>query len=104
MQLRLADHKFEQAEAFEAIQAEHVCFIEIFTTTPHWAPQDRNDGLRTPQAILAGARGRRLFPDALRQLLREVQFERSIDQHGYMSIQRFYIYAERGLARGRVSI
>ena len=33
-----------------------------------------------------------------------MQFERSIDQHGYISIQRFYIYAERGLARQRVSI
>ena len=54
--------------------------------------------------VLSGARGRRLFPDELRQLLREVQFECSIDQHGYISIQRFYIYAERGLARARVSI
>ena len=104
VQLRLADHKFEQAETFEAIQAEHARFLETFNTTPHWAHQDRSDGLRTPEAVLSGARGRRLFPDELRQLLREVQFERSIDQHGYISIQRFYIYAERGLARGRVSI
>jgi hypothetical protein len=37
-------------------------------------------------------------------VLRELQFERSIDRHGYVSIQRFYIYAERGLARQRVSI
>ena len=32
------------------------------------------------------------------------QFERSADRHGYISIQWFYIYAERGLARKRVSI
>ena len=104
VQLRLADHKFEQAETFEAIQAEHARFIETFNTTPHWAHQDRADGLRTPEAVLAMTRGRRVFPDELRQVLHHLQFERSIDQRGYISIQRFYIYAERGLARQRVSI
>jgi len=33
-----------------------------------------------------------------------VQYERAVDRAGYISIQRFYIYAERGLARQRVSV
>jgi hypothetical protein len=49
-------------------------------------------------------RGRQVVPDELRQILRHLQFERSVDRNGYVSIQRFYIYAERGLARKRVSI
>jgi hypothetical protein len=40
----------------------------------------------------------------LRQVLRHVQLERSVDRRGYISVQRFYIYAERGLARQRVSV
>src|SRR3712207_525652 len=75
------------------------------STQPHTgAHHDRKDGLRTPEAVLAGARGRRMFPDELRQVLRERQFERSVERHGYVSIQRYYIFAERGLARQRVSI
>jgi transposase InsO family protein len=104
VQVRLADHAFEQAQDLAAIQHAHAQFVETFNTIPHWAHQDRVDGMRTPEAVLAGARGRRVFPDELRQLLRELQFDRSVDRHGYVSIQRFYIYAERGLTRQRVSI
>jgi hypothetical protein len=42
--------------------------------------------------------------DELHQVLRRLQFERSVDRHGYVSVQRFYSYAERGLVRKRVSI
>jgi transposase len=104
VQLRLADHKFEQAETLDAIQAEHAKFIETFNTTSHWAHQDREDGLRTPVDVLAWVRGHLVEPDRLRQVLRHVQLERSVDRRGYISVQRFYIYAERGLARQRVSV
>jgi hypothetical protein len=104
VQLRRADYKFEQAETLEAIQAEHATFIEPFNTTAHWAHQEREDGLRTPGDVLAWVGGREVLPDTLRQLLRQVQLERSVDRRGYLSVQRFYIYAERGLARQRVSV
>jgi hypothetical protein len=104
VQLRLADHTFEAAETLDAIQAEHARFIETFNTTAHWAHQEREDGLRTPVDVLAWVRGRVVEPDTLRQLLRHVQLERSVDRRGYISVQHFYIYAERGLARQRVSV
>jgi transposase len=104
VQLRLADHKFEQAETLDALQAEHARFIETFNTTPHWAHQEREDGLQTPVDVLAWVRGRLVEPDTLRQVLRQVQLERLVDRRGYISVQRFYIYAERGLARQRVSV
>ena len=34
----------------------------------------------------------------------KIQFVRIVNQHGVVSVQRFYIYAERGLAHKRVSI
>ena len=40
----------------------------------------------------------------MRQVVRHLHFTRAVNQHGYISIQRFYIYAERGIARQRVSI
>jgi len=104
VQLRLADHKFELTQTLDAIQVEHAKFIETFNTTTHWAHQSREDGLRTPVEVLRWVRGRVVDPETLRSVLRHVQYERAVDRAGYISIQRFYIYAERGLARQRVSV
>lgn len=104
VQLRLADTDFEHAQTLEDAQRAHAAFVETFNTTPHWAHRDREDGLRTPVEVLGWRRGEAVEPPALRRALRHVQVERTVDRIGYVSIQRFYIYAERGLARRRVSI
>ena len=104
VELRLADAKFERATTLEEVQALHAAFIETFNTTPHWAHREREDGLRTPDAVLQWARGREVEPGQLQRALRETQLERTVNRGGYVSIQRFYVYAERGLSRQRVSI
>lgn len=104
VQLRLADALGERATTFAELQQQHAAFVETFNTTAHWAHRDRTDGLRTPADVLAWSRGRTVTPDDLRQAVRHLEFTRAVDQRGYVSIQRFYLYAERGLARQRVSI
>jgi transposase InsO family protein len=101
---RLADAHFEQAEDFTEIQERHAAFIETFNTTPHWAHRERTDGLHTPVEVLGWVRGRALAPDALPRALHQVQVERTVTRTGYVSVQRYNLYAERGLARQRVSI
>jgi putative transposase len=104
IQLRLADAKFEQAQNLEEIQVHHAEFIQTFNTTQHWAHRERGDGLRTPEAVLDWERGRLVEPETLRRLFRTLQFERTVNRHGFVSIQRFYIYAEHGLAKKRVAV
>ena len=104
VQLRLADAAFERAEGFEEIQRQHARFVEAFNTTPHWAHREREDGLRTPVDVLGWVRARETEAAALHQVLRHLQVERVVNQRGYVSVQRFYIYAERGLSRARVSV
>ncbi|MCI0559761.1 MAG: hypothetical protein MN733_14825, partial [Nitrososphaera sp.] len=104
IQLRLADAKFEQATTLEGIQEQHAAFVQIFNTTNHWAHRDREDGAKTPIAVLAWQRGRSLDPDKLQRAFRYLQFPRVINHHGLVSVQRFYIYAHRGLAKQRVSV
>jgi putative transposase len=104
IQLRLADFKFEQAKTFEEIQERHTEFIETFNTTRHYAHQEREDGRRTPAQVLAWVRGRMVEPERLQRLFRYVQFTRTVNRYGFVSIQRFFIYAEQGLSRQRVSI
>ncbi len=49
-------------------------------------------------------RGRWVEGKRLRQLFRRAEFLRTVNRHGFVSVQRFYIYAESGLSRKRVLI
>jgi hypothetical protein len=104
IQLRLADTQFEQATSREEIQSRHATFIQLFNTTTHWAHREREDGRKTPESVLGGEGGRRVSPDALQRVFRHLQFPRTVNRHGCVSVQRFYLYAERGLAKRRVSV
>lgn len=104
MQLRLSEVAFRQATSFEEIQEQHATFVELFNTTPHWAHRDRPDGLRTPMDVLGWVRGRDVDVGVLQRALRHLQVEHVVNLRGYVSVQRIYIYAERGLSRRRVSI
>ncbi len=53
---------------------------------------------------LGWVRGRAVDPERLRRLFGRVQFLRTVKPYGFVSIQRFYIYAEQGLSRQRVSV
>jgi transposase InsO family protein len=102
--LRLADCKFEQAHTLEAIQDHHGAFIEPFNTTRHWAHLDRDAGRLRPVDVLGGGKGRPVDAGELRTLVGRVEFLRTVNRYGFVSVPRFYIYAEDGLARRRVSI
>jgi putative transposase len=104
VQLRLADYHFEQAHTLEDVQHQHAAFIEIFNTTPHWAHRTRADGHRTPVEVLGWLRGRIVEPQRLRELFGRTEWLRTVNHYGFVSVQRFYLYAEQGLARQRVSI
>ena len=104
VQLRLADAQFERVEGFAEIQDRHAAFIETYNTTPHWAHRRRDDGRRTPVEVLTWMRGRETEADLVRRAVRQMVVERVVTPRGYVSVQRFYMYAERGLARRRVSV
>ena len=54
--------------------------------------------------VLGWVRGRAVDPERLRHLFGRVQFLRTVNPYGFVSIQRFYIYAEQGLSRQRVAV
>jgi transposase InsO family protein len=104
VQLRLADVKFEQTQTLPDLQNLHAEFIQTFNTTPHWAHRDRDDQRRTPNDVPGWVRGRAVDLNQLRQLFHQVEFNRAVNRYGFVRVQRFYIYAEHGLSRQRVSI
>jgi transposase InsO family protein len=104
IQLRIADYRFETAQTFAEIQERHAEFIETFNTTPHWGHKERADGRRTPISVLAWLQGRTVDPKQLQHLFRSIHFDRTVNRYGFVSIQCYYLYAEQGLSRKRVSI
>jgi hypothetical protein len=104
VQLRLADFHFEQAQTLADVQNQHAAFIETFHTTPHWAHRQRAESHRTPVEVLGWLRGRGVEPTHLRELFGRTEFLRTVNHYGFVSVQRFSLYAEPGLSRQRVSI
>lgn len=99
VQRRLADAKFVQAETFGEIEDAHTAFIQLFNTTRHWAHRDRTDDRLTPVAVLDGRLGCAVTLKQLRRVFRHLQFSRVVNRYGNVGIQRFYIYAERGIVK-----
>jgi hypothetical protein len=54
--------------------------------------------------VLGWVRGRVVDAERRRNLFGRVPFLRIVNPYGLVSIQRFYIYAEQGLARQRVAV
>lgn len=104
VQRRLADVQFIRAETFGEIEDAHAVFIQLFNTTRHWAHRNRTDDRLTPIAVLDGRLGRAVTLEQLHRVFRHLQFSRIVNRHGNVSIQRFYIYAERGLSQRRVTL
>ena len=54
--------------------------------------------------VLGWLRGRGVEPQRLREVFGRTEFLRTVNRYGFVSVQRFYLYAENGLSRQRVSI
>jgi hypothetical protein len=104
IQLRLADVKFARATDLAHLQALHLQFVQTFNTTPHWAHRSRTDDRQTPTEVLSWVRGRPIALEQLQAIVRGLPFHRTVNRHGFVSIQRFWIYTEPGLATQRVTI
>jgi transposase InsO family protein len=104
IQRRLSDAAFLHAASVDACVEAHAAFVETYNTTRHWAHRERDDGRHTPEAVLEWIRHRVIEPDAVQHAFRYLQVTRLVNQHGFVRLQRFLVYAERGLARRRVSI
>jgi transposase InsO family protein/transposase len=104
IQRRLLDAQAAQATTADACSDAHTRFVETYNTTAHWAHRDRPDGRRTPADVLDWVTGRWVAAETLQHALRHLHITRTVNQHGFVSIQRFAIYAERGLARQRVAV
>lgn len=98
IQKRMADWHFEKAESWAGLVEAHDRFIKDYNAQPHFAHQKREDGRRSPGEVLSWISGIRFHPKDLECAFFSERYSRVLDELGYLTLMRFRLYAEEGLA------
>ena len=98
IQGRMADWHFAKAEGWPELLAAHDRFVEDYNAQPHWAHRKRGDGRRTPAEVLSWVAGMRFHPKDLERAFFSERHSRLLDRLGYITLMRWRLYAEEGLA------
>lgn len=96
VQRRMADHYFARAENWTELLAEHNRWIQNYNLQEHYAHRHRKQGRRSPSEVLAWVKTPRFREEDLARAFFSARHTRTLDNLGYLILQRFRLYAERG--------
>ncbi len=103
-QRRMSDFAFSEARTWEELLRVHDEWVWDFNHQPHFAHQKREDGKRSPAAVLSWVRGREVESQKLDRVFRGIRYERTLDRLGYATLHRWKVYGEEGLSGERTSV
>ena len=98
IQQRMADWNFRRAESWSGLVAAHDRFVADYNAQSHFAHQRREDGRRSPDEVLSWVSGMRFHPKDLERAFFSERHSRVLDGLGYVTLMRWRLYAEEGLA------
>jgi putative transposase len=98
VQRRMADHYFARAEDWAGLLEEHDRWMYDYNVQEHYAHQHRKEGKRSPSEVLSWVRTPRYQEEDLARAFFSARYTRTLDDLGYLILQRFRLYAEEGLA------
>jgi putative transposase len=104
VQRRMADHYFAKAENWSGLLEEHDRWIHDYNLQEHYAHQYRKEGRRSPSDVLSWVKTLRYREEDLARAFFSARHTRTLDNLGYLTLQRFRLYAEEGLARQQVAV
>jgi hypothetical protein len=99
VQARLGEYHWERCKTVESAQEFHRELIHDYNRLPHWAHHRRNDGKRSPLAVLGNARGKSVEPADLERAFAQRYCQRTTDARGFVRIGRWKIYVEEAFTR-----
>ncbi len=88
----------------EELVASHDQWVSDYNTQVHWAHRKREDGRRSPAAVLDWVRGRAVSAEELATAFTPAETSRRVDRGGYVRFRRWRLYGERGLARRTAAV
>ncbi len=98
IQQRMADWHFSRAESWTGLVEAHDRFVSDYNAQPHFAHQRREDGSRSPGQVLSWVSGMRFHPKDLERAFFSERHSRVLDRLGYVTLMRWRLYGEEGLA------
>lgn len=98
IQQRMADWHFQKAESWAELAEAHDRFVKDYNAQPHFAHQRREDGRLSPREVLSWVSGMRFHPKDLERAFFSERHARVLDGLGYVTLMRWRLYAEEGLA------
>jgi putative transposase len=104
VQRRMADHYFAKAEDWSALTREHDRWMRDYNVQEHHAHRHRKEGRRSPSEVLSWVKGLRYREEDLARAFFSARHTRTLDDLGYLVLQRFRLYAEEGLAGTEVAV
>lgn len=104
VQRRMADHYFAKAGNWSELLVEHDRWMHDYNLQEHHAHQHRNEGRRSPSDVLSWVKTLRYQEEDLARAFFSARHTRTLDNLGYLTLQRFRLYAEEGLAGQQVAV
>jgi hypothetical protein len=103
VQRRMADHHFANAEDWSGLIREHDRWMHDYNVQEHHAHQHRKEGRRSPSEVLSWVKTPRFREEDLARAFFSARYTRTLDDLGYLVLQRYRLYAEEGLAGTEVA-
>lgn len=94
----MADWHFSKAKSWAELVEAHDRFVEDYNAQTHFAHQRRGDGRRSPVEVLSWVSGMRFHPKDLERAFFSERHSRVVDGLGYVTLMRWRLYGEEGLA------
>lgn len=104
VQRRMADHYFSKAEDWSGLLEEHDRWVRDYNLQEHYAHQHRRESRRSPSEVLSWVKTLRYQEEDLARAFFSARHTRTLDGLGYLTLQRFRLYAEEGLAGTEVVV
>jgi putative transposase len=96
VQRRMADQYFARAEDWTGLLEEHDRWMHDYNVQEHYAHQHRKEGRRSPSEVLSWVKRPRYREEDLARAFFSARYTRTLDDLGYLTLQRFRLYAEEG--------
>ena len=97
IQRRMADRHFREAGSWAELVGAHDRFVSDYNAQVHFAHKRRDDGRRSPAAVLSWVAGMRFHPKNLERAFFSERHTRILDGLGYATLMRWRLYGEEGL-------
>ena len=98
IQKHMADWHFARAGSWGELTLAHDRFVADYNAQGHSAHQRREDWRRSPAEVLSWVSGMRFHPNDLERAFFSERRTRVMDASGYVTLMRWRLYAEEGLA------